>query len=229
MPQLQNQSVLTILTRTVNLSSANLLALGATPFTLVPAPGAGKIIAVLDAAIMLHFGTRPYFSAAGSPRINYASDPTLQLLNMVGLGSLLLANQSQLLLLACSMANAVNVLPGADNSALQLSNADLNAGPILTSTLNAGGAGYAIGDTGFFTDGNGDAAYNVLTVDGLGAVLTYSIIDPGTGYVVENNSPSATGGAQPGAGAGFTINITAVQKGDGTLKVTTYYAILPVP
>jgi hypothetical protein len=69
----------------------------------------------------------------------------------------------------------------------------------------------------------------VLTVGAGGAVLTYQITFAGSGYAVGNGQATATGGAQPGVGVGFTVNVTAVATGDGTLKVVTYYQIIPVP
>jgi hypothetical protein len=121
-------------------------------------------------------------------------------------------------------------LSDGNNKALMLTDAfNYNAGGITSTTLAAGGLGYAIGDTGVIAAGNFDATYQVLTVDGAGAVLTYSITSPGTSYLPANGVTTNIGGAQPGAGAGFTINITAVALGDGTLKVTTFYSILPVP
>ena len=97
------------------------------------------------------------------------------------------------------------------------------------ATLGAGGTGYAIGDTGTITTGNGDATYEVLTVSGLGAVLTFKITFPGSGYAVANGQATATGGAQPGVGINFTVDVTSLVNGDGALKVTTLYKVIDVP
>jgi hypothetical protein len=102
-------------------------------------------------------------------------------------------------------------------------------GPILTASLGAGGTGYAANDTGTITTGTGDATYKVLTVGALGAVLTFQITGGGTAYAPANGVATATGGAQPGVGINLTVNITTVTPGDGTLKVITYYQIIPVP
>ena len=105
-----------------------------------------------------------------------------------------------------------------------------NMGPIATSTLGAGGSGYAVNDTGVIdpssTVSSGDATYKVLTVDGSGAVLTYSVTAAGAVYPVANAIPTGTGGAQPGAGVGLTLNVTAITPGDGTLVCTLYYAVV---
>lgn len=86
-------------------------------------------------------------------------------------------------------------------------------GVISTSVLAAAGTGYAPNDTGIVAAGNFNATYKVLTVSG-GNVLTYSITSAGTGYSIlngaGNNVSTARSGTQPGAGLGFTINVTAV-------------------
>lgn len=86
--------------------------------------------------------------------------------------------------------------------------------PISLSTLNAGGAGYAVGDTGTINGGTVSAQYTVLTVSG-GAVVTYQLTDPGSGYAIAAAVATTDGGVQPGVGAGFAINITATSGGMG--------------
>jgi len=115
------------------------------------------------------------------------------------------------------------------NQPLLLFGNNYNFGPIVTATLGAGGAGYVANDTGTITFGANDATYKVLTVGAGGAVLTFQITFAGNNYQVANGLATVDGGAQPGVGVGFTVNITAVQTGDGTLKVVTYYQIIPVP
>jgi hypothetical protein len=88
-------------------------------------------------------------------------------------------------------------------------------GPILTTSLGAGGSGYAIGDTGSIAFGA--AIYVVDTVDGGGAVLTYHLTNPGTNYQVESGASTSV---LTGAGDGnFTINILSVRVGDGNFTV----------
>ncbi|MES2136608.1 MAG: hypothetical protein V4502_06060, partial [Pseudomonadota bacterium] len=70
-----------------------------------------------------------------------------------------------------------------------------------------------VGDTGRVPPNNSGgipATYIVNTVDGVGAVLTYTIAYNGTGFSVQAGVATETGGAQPGSGFGFTIDITAV-------------------
>ncbi len=80
---------------------------------------------------------------------------------------------------------------------------------ITASAVNSGGLGYAPGDTGYILDGLIDARYTVLTVGGSGEVLTYSL-SGGTGYSVTTNLQTLPSGPQPGIGAGFSIDISAV-------------------
>lgn len=84
------------------------------------------------------------------------------------------------------------------------------AGTGLTIDVTGLGGGYAAGDTGTIQGGTTQATYIVNSVDANGNVLTYTISNGGAGYVVQNNVMTATGGAQPGIGAGFTININTV-------------------
>lgn len=85
-----------------------------------------------------------------------------------------------------------------------------SSGAIGTNVLNAGGAGYAVNDTGIILAGNNDATYVIDSVSFIGAVLTYHLVVQGTGYSVATNVPTAPSGSQPGVGHGFSIDITSV-------------------
>src|SRR6266403_669818 len=56
---------------TVNLSSAQILALDVTPVLIVPAPGAGNFIRVLNIIEDLTFGTTPYSDVSSSAGLYY--------------------------------------------------------------------------------------------------------------------------------------------------------------
>lgn len=214
---------------TTRLTSAQIVALKTTAITLVPAPGAGRIILVMGIALVYKFNTFAYVLNAGASSFQY-NDAAHTVIAAPLTADIVLATASSFAYTPGTLLTPTAILPGADNVAAVLAGApDYNIGPIVTTTLGAGGAGYAANDTGTLTHGANDATYKVLTVDGLGAVLTYQITAAGTDYVVENGSPTATGGAKPGVGVGFTVNITAIRTGDGTLKVVTYYQIIPVP
>lgn len=87
-------------------------------------------------------------------------------------------------------------------------------GIISNSIVAFAGTSYAINDTGILTQalpiGSTTATYKVLTVSGGGAVLTYILTNPGSGYANTQVSPTAVGGGQPGAGTGLFIDIIAV-------------------
>ena len=233
MPRVQNPSIgsgaSALLEQTVALTSAQILALTTTTITLVAAPGAGKVIIPLQIASVFTFGTLPYLSAdGGSLGIQYAGG-TYQNING-SVPGVIGALADTLYYSAAFLNTPQAILPGADNVAMTIkANLSIASGPIVTTTLGAGGLGYAVNDTGTILVQSGDATYKVLTVGAGGAVLTYQITGAGTSYDVQNAAATMTGGAQPGVGVGFTVNITAVNHGDGTLKVTTYYQVLAVP
>jgi hypothetical protein len=233
MPLVQNPSLgggqVAMLQTVTQLSSADILALASTGKQLVAAPGAGKIQVPFGFYYSLAFGTHPYVVVGGSidnlaPAYGLNGDQIgASVLNVVAQGT-------------NSVAYGAGVLspfggPFAQdvNQPIVLFGSNYNAGPIVTATLGAGGLGYAANDTGTITNGTNDATYKVLTVGAGGAVLTFQITGAGTACTIANGNATVTGGAQPGVGVGFTVNITAVQIGDGTLKVVTYYQIIPVP
>ncbi len=104
--------------------------------------------------------------------------------------------------------------PAGDNIVVTVVTVGETTGPIETTSIGTNaGAGYAPGDTGTVGDnvtGDGSGAtYVVDTVDGGGAVLTFAITAPGTGY-----TPGAdAGGLTPTSGGGDgnqSINIDSV-------------------
>lgn len=80
----------------------------------------------------------------------------------------------------------------------------------ITGTAHAsGGTGYAVGDTGSFVGVSIDATYIITGVSG-GVVTSYNVTNTGTKYQIWNSVATIRGGAQPGSGIGFTINVTSV-------------------
>ena len=233
MPIVQNPSLggnqAAMLTTTTHLTAAQIQTLNSTPVDVVPAPGAGKIIAVLGMAFVLHAGADAYHSAS-SDTLFGQYDGTDNDLVIPEVKNLITNALSGFDYESGSCQAPGDLLPGDDAEAVQIqSGQNYDLGPIVTAALGAGGLGYAIGDTGIINFNSADATYEVLTVGAGGAVETFSITGPGTAYATGNGVATATGGAQPGVGVGFTVNITAVQLGNGTLKVVTYYQIIPVP
>jgi hypothetical protein len=63
----------TVQTATVTLSSADILALHTTPVTIIPAPGAGKVIAPIRSVVHYSHGTISYTD--GDPLYAYIDSP----------------------------------------------------------------------------------------------------------------------------------------------------------
>jgi len=78
----------------------------------------------------------------------------------------------------------------------------------ISATVNAGGTGYAVGDTGTVNGGNSNARYWVQSVSG-GVVTGIYMNSGGSGYTSATGVATATGGIQPGSGTGLTLNTTA--------------------
>jgi hypothetical protein len=233
MPRVQNPSygsgASPLLSTTTHLTAAQLLTLDSVPVAVTPAAPAGLLVIVIGAALVFDYGTVQYQPLNSDMlSLQYAGSENDEALAFPG--GILIQNQSGAGYASGDYNGAGGILPGDDANAVEIINANsLDSGPIVTTTLGAGGLGYAMGDTGIINAGPGTATYTILTVGAGGAVLTYSITAPGIGYSVANGVATSTGGAQPGVGVGFTVNITAVQTGNGTLKVVTYYQIIPVP
>lgn len=211
------------------LTAAQIRTLFSAPVTVVPAPGAGFMVVPMRAVTVYTFGTVAFGNTQlDELQLFYSGDSATNLTSLINPGILAAASR---------WASSADVAIGSAleslslNKAVVLQNptADYNAGTIVTTTLGAGGTGYAVNDTGTITTFDADATYIVNSIGAGGAVVTFTITNPGTNYLVSNANATARGGAQPGAGSGLTINITAVTQGDGTLKVVTYYTIVPVP
>jgi len=82
----------------------------------------------------------------------------------------------------------------------------------MVSSTTGGGLGYAPGNTGWVLGGSVDAQYQVLTVGTGGKVLTYGLVYPGTSYST-GVAETERGGETPGAGAGLTIDVSALKPG----------------
>lgn len=85
----------------------------------------------------------------------------------------------------------------------------VSPGGVASATLQSGGTGYAVNDIiALATPANGNAAYvKVLTVDGSGVVLTFSVLTAGSGYVADTINKVAGSG---GGGSGFYAFVTGI-------------------
>ncbi len=91
--------------------------------------------------------------------------------------------------------------------ALRSSVPGVSVGPIPAVAVLAGGASYAVGDTGTISTGGANATYQVLQVTSTGMVTAILLTSAGTGYTTGLGVATATGGGQPGSGTGLTVNI----------------------
>lgn len=222
---------------TAHLDGAALAALFSAPTQIVAAPGANKALMVvggfaeyvIGAAGTSHYdgglgigwlsgGT--FFAATGA----WSSNPSTLLPQVTKVSNFPLPLGSTS---GQSKANAVNksLCVGDDNAS------GSQVGPIVTATIAAVGDLYAPGDTGTigpdpFT-GLSDATYVVNTVGVGGHVTAFTVTAAGAGYTTGNNpEPTAVGGAQPGVGTGFAVNVTAIGTPGGDLYVTCLYEIV---
>lgn len=81
-----------------------------------------------------------------------------------------------------------------------------------SSSIEAGGSGYAVNDTGTVLGADGSLATYTVTGAAAGAV-TSATLSGGTGYQPGYGYATATGGGQPGVGTGFFVNILTVSTG----------------
>lgn len=207
--------------RTV-IAAAALQLWNTTPITIGQAPGVNRILEPLWYQLEVLAGTNPFYSPdEANPSAQAYLDSGFLSLNQ-DINSALRSATSTL-----SQWPAANIVAAAPtlltNKPLLLSGTvNLTGGKIATSTINAAGLGYAALDTGAIDNSNnGSATYRVDTVGALGVVLTYTITNPGNGYVVSNGLDTTASGA----GTGFKISVTGITKGNGSLVATVLYGV----
>lgn len=197
--------------------------------TALASPGPNTVIVPLAWSFVYKFNNFAYFTTTNDNLTFQYQTPGAPNLYATQVSSLVIAAASEYAFRLPSTTLA-NVLLAADAQGLplQIQGGTYNAGPILTTTLNAGGSGYAVNDTGTITTGSADATYIVTSIGAGGAVTGYTITSGGTHYPPATAVATATGGAQPGVGTGFKVNIVTVQIGDGSLEITIFYGIVQV-
>lgn len=226
---------------TKHLTTADLSTLFSAPVEILPAPGAGKAIAVVQmyAAQVPILGN--WAPVGTEPNLYYAGDVVNphQIAAWDSVPSILSNGTGQpavesLLAAFASQTPGIWVAPAYENQPVVFSQtvADGNRiGGLLAATVNAAGVGYAVGDTGTVDVVNwvGGAQYVVDTVSGLGAVLTFHLDSEGDGYDPESNWGTTPGGAQPGIGVGFTVDIAPGDiDAQGDLYLTVVYHVATI-
>jgi hypothetical protein len=101
----------------------------------------------------------------------------------------------------CTIGSNFEICPRAGSSMTPIT------GALTGSTLNTAGNNYAAGDTGTIAGTCVGTTYKILTAPS-GHVATYSITAAGSACTVATGVLTALGGAQPGIGTGFKVNIT---------------------
>lgn len=200
----------------------DLAGLTANPLLVVPPPGANKAIVLLGgvASVRLHADSN---LEVGTYQLRYADDGTDDLFG------------TDLFDGATADTDEIHFIPAAEPSGSVLAVEDVEdlglylhevtpsliPGPVVTHALGAGGANYVIGNVLTV----GDAEFTVDTVDGGGAILTYTLTDPGTTVEVGDDQ-AATGGAGTGAKFDITAIDASAQTAEINLKV--YYDIFNI-
>lgn len=207
-----------------SLNSAQISVLASSPVTVpaLAAPGANKLLVVTQSTVIYTFGTRKYLcSGSESGAFSYVNDPgdKTPTFDWSAAGSRFSDTGA---------SPFFAFIPDDVDSAMEYTAAcDFNLGSINTVTINAAGLGYAVGDTGTISTAFVDGNYIITGVGALGVVT--SLTASGGQTATTTGSATSTGGGQPGVGTGLTVNITAVNKGDGTATVTGFSKIVTIP
>lgn len=211
------------LTATVAISQSALTTLQSVPVAGVPAQGVGKTINVIAATMQYKTGTAAFVSTATVVILAYADNPSGDVMN--GTFGPAFGNVSDGIAWASPTAITSSL---EDNQPLIVSQvSDMGTwGPITASILSGGGTAYVNGDTGTLTAGSADATY--IVTNAVGGVIQpggYTITFAGTSYETAT-SFTATGGAQPGIGTGFSVDVTVSTPETGHGQVDILYTII---
>lgn len=221
---------------TLHVNASQIGTLHSSPTQILAAPGSGNVVTAVKATFEWKPGTcgfastmTPTFFWSGSG-FDLMDTPNGNGVNLGFLTPVAYVLQHNATAGSSSVANVARSL--IENIAVVLGKEGATdperAGPIVTSSLAAGGTGYAVGDTGTINTQayTGGATYTVNTVSA-GAVVTYTINSGGDGYRTTVNPVATTkGGAQAGSGSGFTINVNSIPAADGDIYATLWYYTL---
>lgn len=203
---------------TRHVTAAELRDLFTSPITLLAAPGAGKIIVPWLLSGQYTFGTAVYDAVGGDDIKLGAHGIWNAVLSKIVLGR---EQSEDTYAFAVVDGNSTfNSTAIANQPLVWSSDNNWIRGLITAATLAAGGSGYAPGDT-VFVETDEIAILTIDTVSGGGAVTTFHISTPGFSLVGIQDTSNIVG-----TGTGFTVNVTAVALGDGTLDLVLAYLIV---
>jgi hypothetical protein len=202
------------------------------PLELLPAPGAGKYIAVRNLDCIMLKATYAWGPRASVVLALGSETTLLSMLSIVLIGGLNDANESTVGVGNANSSTSQSWSFGAaegENQPLTVALQDgdsMLGGPVLAASVAAGGSGYAPGDTGTINDppdGFGfGATYVVDAVDGGGGVTAFTVTTAGSGYGVGVTTTTHTTGSGDDA---FTVDVTSVGVGDSPVKFVIYYTV----
>jgi len=212
-----------VLTNTIHLAAADILTLSVVD--LVPGVN-NKIIVPLYIIVqcLAESGGTPYSNSSGTAlSVEFFGGGSLG-----GVQSQVFTNPSQDNIYYTPLStNSLLDQNGAIGNPLELVNNGFNfagGSPVGPYTVANGGSGYAPGDTGRWGF-NANFTYEVSTVDGGGAILTFTVDTsvPDVAYPGSN-------GTSPDSGSGdgnFTIHVPSVTgQGTAPAQITTAYVLV---
>lgn len=226
-----------ILQQQYDLTAVRLAAAAVDPLVVIPAPGPGKMVRIIDVVANVIKGSAPTASTNGAELAFFYgdSDGVRIFTNNGVLDPDNLGNEDQSITSVtrgAPAALAAEYQKVADQPIVVVSAGRLTGVTIAALAIAAPGEDYAIGDTGTINHSDLDsglAAYVVTEVDDAGAVtgLTLTSLGEATSTYVPGITPTTAEGDQAGEGTGLTVNITEVAIAtDSTVRYSFLYQIL---
>jgi hypothetical protein len=224
---------------TIDISTAAFTAWNTSPIEVLVGQGAGTAI-IPVAAFLETGGTQAFGTSGGNPTLCFLSGGNTPSLIRCFREPLLNITQSLEFFVALARLGNPQLSPHADvidsdNATLLLVGMNLSegderasdplpSGTILTTSVGAGGSGYAPGDTGSHPAPNA-FTYEVDTVDGGGAVTAFHVTSAFNNHYVA--AGLATEVATGVGDAAFTVNIDSITSlTDMTGRLTVLYHVL---
>lgn len=225
----------TLQTQVIDLTASQLTHLFSSPLELLPAPGANLMIMPVEMYLQFFPGSNIYGDVSQGIQITYGSydpgdnpDIVPNIPTNAQVSGLTVFDRFKMgdNLVFSNVANQpINLVYTAQ---------DLLFGITTSVSIANGGTLYAMGDTGAIEDASGanagnEATYTVLTVDGGGAILTFTLDTGGVlgqpGYKAGQTYDDDAGSAS-GIGTGATWLVNTITQGNGTAKIFIAYRIL---